>query len=69
MISKRLYNVINLNSKSQFDLLFFIIKKYPSFHGSYFVIIVNAPNQHSLFSFIRKNIEILPLDALYNPIY
>jgi len=60
---KQLYNLINLNTKSQFDLLFSINKKYPPFHGSYFVIKINTSNEHTLISFILKCIERIPIKS------
>jgi len=61
--TKQLYNVIYLNTRSQFDLLFSIKKKCSPKYGSYFAIKVNAPNQHSLISFILTSIERLPITS------
>jgi len=57
---KQLYNVIYLNTKSLFDLLFSVSKKkkkiFTIIWFLFFIIKVDVPNQHKLISFILKSI-------------
>jgi len=57
---KQLYNVIYLNTKSLFDLLFSVSKKKKKKIKNkkflFFIIKVDVPNQHKLISFILKSI-------------